>query len=231
MGSVIGKQGVAEPSFQILLERSNPTTAAYEIRKYGHRFAAEVSYKGGDKDLGSPFGTLARYIGVFGSAENEGSQSIDMTAPVIMKDNDTTKSSGTKIAMTAPVVTADGADGKGKIMKFMLPSEYDDLSKIPKPTNPHVRIEQLPPVVGAVHRYNGNRDPVHNQKMAKGLANALLNDGVEGISEEYVMNNFEYWGYDPPFTIPYFRRNEVWMELSQKQVDQLIKKNDPSLLN
>lgn len=222
MGSIIGKQSVAEPAFDVLLNRNNHhVQCAYEIRKYGERFAAAVAYQEGD-DMGSPFRTLAGYIGVFGDPQNEGEKPISMTAPVVVED--ARSSSGTPIAMTAPVVMENNQDGDSKTMKFILPAEYDDISKVPKPTNPAVHIEEIPPQMGAVHVFSGLMSEATNQKMAAELGRQLESDGVDGMSEEYAVGNFQFWGYNPPFTIPIFRRNEVWVELTEAQVDQLLQK-------
>jgi hypothetical protein len=213
MSSIFGKQTVAEPPFDVLLERKQYVETSYEIRKYGKRFAATCTYStdGSTADMDSPFTALARYFGVFGKAQNEGSEKISMTAPVV--------TSGTKIDMTAPVVTE--TDAGQKVMKFMLPVEYDDLSKIPKPLDPSVRIEEIPSQTGAVHRYNGSWDEDRNRGIAADLGMQLIHDGVN-ITEEYVMGHWQFWGYNPPFTIPYFRRNEIWIELNSDQVDYLF---------
>jgi hypothetical protein len=118
MGSVFGKQTVAEPAFEIILNRRHHANAAYEIRRYGERFAAKVSYSDSG-DMGSPFGALAKYIGSFGTPQNDGGEAISMTAPVVIHD------SGTQISMTAPVVTEDTGNGE-KVMKCVLPAKYDD---------------------------------------------------------------------------------------------------------
>jgi len=216
MGSVFGKESVKEPPFEVIVERSTAKTS-YELRKYGKRFAASVEYSAGTS---SPFGTLAKYIGVFGTPQNEGSTSIAMTAPVVMEQEPTS------IAMTAPVVM-ENQSGMKKMM-FMLPAEYDNMSKIPKPTNPNVNIEELPSEVGAVHRYNGNFNDKINRKKAKEMGIQLMADGVSGITEEYVLSNFQFWGYNPPFTIPYFKRNEVWLKLNSEQVNFLTQKYPPN---
>jgi hypothetical protein len=220
MGSVFGKETVAEPPFAVLMERTHVHTT-YEIRKYGERFAATCNYEEGDK-MGSPFRALASYIGVFGIPQNEGHESISMTAPVVIEG-------GTPIAMTAPVVT-EMEDGQ-KVMKFMLPAEYDSISKIPNPTNPAVHIEKIPPAIGVVHKYHGSLEEDHNREMAVDLAEQLMNDGVQGITEDYVLEKFQFWGYNPPFTLPYFRRNEVWVPLTPDQVDYLMNKYTTSELN
>jgi hypothetical protein len=226
MGTVFGKASVAEPHFDVLMDRNHHVHTGYEIRKYGERFAATCSYDDAD-DMDSPFRALAGYIGVFGKAQNDGQETISMTAPVVIEGGVT---QGEKIAMTAPVVMETNDDGK-KVMKFMLPDEYDDLSKIPKPTNPKIHIEEIPPQVGVVHRYHGSLEQDHNQEMAMELADQLMEDGVEGITEEYMLAHFQFWGYNPPFTLPYFRRNEVWLQLTEDQVEYLMNEYDKRQLN
>jgi len=216
MGSVFGKESVKEPPFEVLLERNTGKTP-YELRKYGTRYGASVEYSA--NDTSTPFGILAKYIGVFGTPQNSGSTSIAMTAPVVMEDEGTTP---TSIAMTAPVVMEN--DGKMKKMMFMLPIEYDDMSKIPKPTNPMVHIEEILSEIGAVYRYNGNYNNKVNREKARMMGMQLLSDDVPGLTEDYVLSNFQFWGYNPPFTIPYFRRNEIWLKLNDEQANYLIEK-------
>eukprot|EP01083_Nonionella_stella_P048332 129293_1 len=103
MGSVFGKESVKEPPFDVVLQRSEATTP-YELRRYGERYAASVTYADNGDDNNSPFRTLAGYIGVFGNAQNEGSTSISMTAPVVMEKEDGAAAKPESIAVTAPVV-------------------------------------------------------------------------------------------------------------------------------
>lgn len=224
MGSVFGKQTVAEPVFETLLQRGgHHVKTAYEIRKYGERFAAEVNYNG--TSTSEPFQALARYIGVFGDPENEGNQTISMTAPVVMEEHQ-----GTSIAMTAPVVMEKNYEGT-QTMKFILPAEFDDMSKIPKPTNPDVHIEEIPPQTGVIHRFSGSMNEATNREVAAELAAQLTEDGLEHMSVDYVLDHFQFFGYNPPWTLPLFRRNEIWVELSEAEVQQLLEKFDPSTAN
>jgi len=115
MGSVFGKETVKEPAFKTILLRPELAQTAYQIREYGTRFVAEVEYAGGDKKTGTPFRALAKYIGVFGEAENEGSKAMAMTAPVAMGRNggkDT--AAGTPMAMTAPVAMEKSSSSNNK---------------------------------------------------------------------------------------------------------------------
>ena len=217
---VLGKIDVAEPAFDILFSRAS-CNVPYEVRSYGKRYAIEASYKKGD-DTGSPFRLLAQYIGVFGNPQNEGSASIAMTAPVIMESKKKDANSGTPIAMTAPVVMSNDEGLASKSMQFILPAEYDSMSKIPKPKNPGVTVKELAPEVGVVHRYSGTYNDSKNEKMALKLRAQLEEDGVS-MSEEEVRNKYQFWGFNPPFTIPFMRRNEVFIALTKSQVDDLMK--------
>lgn len=179
----------------------------------------------GDNKTGSPFRKLAKYIGVFGEAENEGVESMAMTAPVAMERK------GTPMAMTAPVAMGSTSGEGGKTMKFFLPAEYDSIEKIPKPTDSAVHIAEVPPQVGVVHRYSGSlSEQLHDEK-AKALSAQLREDGIDRMTEAYVLQHYQFWGFNPPFTIPMFRRNEVWLELTPEEVEILQKKFKGEELN
>lgn len=226
MGTIFGKESVKEPPYEVLLQRTNVETP-YELRKYATRYAASVEYSSDGTSEG--FRTLAKYIGVFGTPQNEGNTNIAMTAPVVMEEDttDTKQGKPTSIAMTAPVVMETNVTHGMKKMMFMLPEEYNDIAKIPKPTNPAVHIERIPSEIGAVHRYNGNFNAKINSNMAQQLGKQLLSDGLVDITDDYVMEHFQFWGYNPPFTIPYFKRNEVWIKLNKDQV-HFLKEAFPS---
>lgn len=221
MGVVFGKQTVAEPAYDVILKRT--VGVPYEIRRYGIRFAAETAFasNGNEDDDSTPFRLLARYIGVFGSPENEGQEAISMTAPVMKEGGGTSTKEPVKIAMTAPVMK-QGDNNEQKTMAFVLPAEYDSLAKIPKPTNPLVHIKQIPSQVGVVHRYSGSFSDEISEAKAKELAKQLRDDGLLSMTDEFAVGHHQFWGYNPPFTLPMFRRNEVWIELSEEQADQLV---------
>ena len=155
---IFGKIGVEEPAFELLLTRAlfSPQTS-YDIRKYGKRYAIETTMSSSDKNS-TPFMRLAGYIGVTKAPENASNQAIAMTAPVAMEKNH---------------------ENGMKSMKFILPSTYDDLSKIPQPTNAdRVEVKEIPPAVGAVHRFSGTFDEAKCHEKVKALAAQLLIDGV-----------------------------------------------------
>mmetsp|Transcript_52368 Transcript_52368/g.131563 ORF Transcript_52368/g.131563 Transcript_52368/m.131563 type:complete len:219 (-) Transcript_52368:221-877(-) len=209
MGQVFGYNGVKEPAHDVL-HIAATADVPYEIRRYATRFAAEVTHTG---DVNSAFRALARYIGVFGQPENEGKTPIAMTAPVVKQEQQ-----GTAISMTAPVVKWAGGSQEGEVMAFVLPAEFTDLAQIPKPTNPDIRIREVPAAVGAVYRYSGSQDTEVAREKARALARQLAADGLADLPADAP---FEYWGYNPPFTLPFLRRNEVWIALDAAQAERL----------
>jgi hypothetical protein len=116
-----------------------------------------------------------------------------MTAPVVMEE----KKGGEAIAMTAPVVKTES--GGKEMMQFMLPAKYDSMEKIPKPTNPAVHITEIPPAVGAVHRFHGSYQMDICKGMAESLVKQLREDGVD--LPENVMDTWQFWGYNPPVSV------------------------------
>ena len=227
MGMVFGVQREEEPAYTVQLDRSGASGASfpYEIRSYGQRFAIEASFDADGQDR-SPFMKLAGYIGVLSDPQNEGETKIAMTAPVAMQRDDNTggekkNKGGTAIAMTAPVAMHRDADDSNKKMQFFLPSKYDSMDKIPKPTNPDVTVKTVPPAVGAVHRYSGTFSETKSRTKATQLIEQLKNDGLTSLDEDEALDTYQFFGYNPPFTIPIFRRNEVFVELTADQVEEL----------
>ncbi|XP_004506644.1 heme-binding-like protein At3g10130, chloroplastic [Cicer arietinum] len=198
MGMVFGKIGVETPKYEVI-----KTTQDYEIRKYAPSVAAEVTYDPsefkGNKDGG--FMVLANYIGALGNPQNTKPEKIAMTAPVITKE--TTLSE--KIPMTAPVVTKSGGDETNKkvTMQFILPSNYGKGEEAPKPIDERVVIREEGERVYGVVKFGGvASDDVVKEKVEK-LSLSLEKDGFK------VVGDFLLARYNPPWTIPVFRTNEV----------------------
>jgi hypothetical protein len=174
-----------EPRFTVV-----ETIGAIEIRQYGPRLAAEVVVQGDEEDARNDgFRPLADYI--FGN--NKARTKIAMTAPVAQERSE-------KIAMTAPV--AQTRDGTGWRVRFFMPAKYTR-DTLPQPNNPAVRIVEVPPETMAVIRFSNSRS---SEAIAKQTA-ALL--GTLATSRWTVAGAPVTWLYDPPWTLPFFRRNEV----------------------
>jgi DNA gyrase inhibitor GyrI len=163
----------------------------YEIREYSGYLVAETTVSGPWKDaLNEGFRRLFSYI----SGNNEGSAKVAMTAPVLSREPE-------KIAMTAPVLQEAGT-GDVQVVSFVAPAFYT-METIPAPKDPRVRIRQVPPFTAAVLRYGGWTDPEKIEKKTGELRSLLARDGRIAIPP------FLSAQYNPPWTIPPFRRNEI----------------------
>ncbi|KAK7349936.1 hypothetical protein VNO77_07843 [Canavalia gladiata] len=195
MGLIFGKITVETPKYEVI-----KSTSDYEIRKYGPSVVAEVTYDPsdfkGNKDGG--FTLLANYIGALGNPQNTKPEKIAMTAPVITKD------SGEKIAMTAPVVTKDD-EGENKMvtMQFILPAKYEKAVEAPKPIDERVVIREEGEKKYGVVKFGG----VATEKVVKEKVEKLkLNLEKDGFK---VLGDFLLARYNPPWTLPMYRTNEV----------------------
>ncbi len=186
-GTIVGiRVGTEEPDFTVERKIGN-----VEIRRYGPRIAAETSIAA-DEDAArnEGFRRLARYI--FGG--NQSKTKIAMTAPVAQQPNE-------KIAMTAPVVTERGPGGEW-VIRFFMPSKYT-LDSLPTPNEDVVRLVPVPAETVAVLRYSGLISTASTESHARELLDTLCDNGIEPVGEPFS------WFYDPPWTVPFLRRNEV----------------------
>ncbi|XP_022767641.1 heme-binding-like protein At3g10130, chloroplastic [Durio zibethinus] len=195
MGLILGKITVETPKYEVV-----HSSADYEIRKYPPSVVAEVTYDPsqfkGDKDGG--FSVLANYIGALGNPQNAKPEKIAMTAPVITKSPG---SESEKIAMTAPVVTK--GDKNMVTMQFLLPAMYKGAEEAPKPLDERVVIREEGERKYGVVKFGGVATDKVVEEKVDNLRKSLERDGHK------VIGQFLLARYNPPWTIPAFRTNEV----------------------
>lgn len=164
---------------------------ALELRRYAPRLAAETVVRGDEVSARNKgFQAIAGYI--FGG--NRSKTSIAMTAPVA-------QAKAEKIAMTAPVAQAPAADGSWRV-QFFMPAKYTR-ETLPTPNNPDVRIVELPGEQYAVLRFSGLAGRGAVAARTKELSARAAEMGWKVTGAPVV------WFYDPPWTLPPMRRNEV----------------------
>jgi hypothetical protein len=191
-----GAMANEEPRYEVVKREGD-----FEVRHYQPMIIAEVLVTGTLSEASNKgFRQIADFI--FGNNEDpvkKQSEKIAMTAPVTMEAD-----TSSKIAMTAPV-TMEGIGGAWK-MAFVMPSKFT-METLPKPKNSNVIIKQMPAQQLAVVTFSGWVDEEKlaaqttrlNEWMAK---NGLKTSGTAQLSR-----------YNPPWTLPFWRRNEVWMKL------------------
>jgi SOUL heme-binding protein len=188
--AVVGiRVGTEEPKYT-----RRQLTDTVELRSYGPRIAAETTViDDEDRARNIGFRRLAGYI--FGG--NRRDQTISMTAPVSQHST----RGGEQIAMTAPVVQTAGPD-RGWVIRFFMPSKWT-METLPTPNDDQVRLVTVAPETVAVLQFSGDRSPKAIAARSAELMKALQDNGIKPTGEAGA------WFYDPPWTIPRLRRNEV----------------------
>ncbi len=181
--AIVGVRRAAEAAYERLATLSD----TIEIRRYHPVMVAEVSGLSRDR----AFGALFRYI----SGANRSNSKIAMTTPV--------ENSSQKIAMTTPVETAPagtGDQGGGAVMRFFLPAQMT-MTTAPAPTDPAVRLVEQPQRTLAVLRFTGVPGDLAGRE--RDLRTALVPTRYRPNGPAITLF------YDPPFTLPFLRRNEI----------------------
>lgn len=201
--SIFGGASVEETPYQLVKKDDQ-----FEIRDYPAFIVAETTVDANFGKAGNrAFRTLFDYI----SGANEGAEKIAMTAPVVAEPN--SSKSGEAIAMTAPVTFQK--EGGVWRYRFVLPQSYT-LDTAPRPSNPAVELLQTVPKRVAAIRYNGL-----STDRARSRNTQALIDWIE--SQHLVQQSApRYAGYNPPWTLPPWRRNEVLVDVVMQS-----EKSDP----
>lgn len=187
-----------EPAFTV-----SKAENGVELRDYAPLIAAEVEVTGERKEaINQGFRLIADYI--FGN--NAPNAKIAMTAPVIQQAEGTKK--GESIAMTAPVIQ----QGKGQNWKvqFIMPPEYT-LETLPKPVNPLVKIKEIAGKKMVAIRFSGSTGDENIAKHTALLREYIKANKIQTTGEPVLAF------YDPPWTLPFLRRNEVMLEIHRSE--------------
>lgn len=159
-----------------------------EVRRYPRSVVVETTAA----TERAAFGRLFRYI----SGANRADAEVSMTAPV---------ETGESIAMTAPVET-DGREG-GVRMAFYLPASYD-YEAAPAPTDPDVRLVEVPERLLAVRGFSWWTTDRRVESQTADLLVTLDDEpGLTAAGDPFLLR------YDPPWTLPFLRTNEVAVEV------------------
>jgi hypothetical protein len=141
------------------------------------------------------------------SSDTDKKAKIAMTAPV------TVEPQSSKIAMTAPVtVEPQAAESNMKTAKtwrinFVMPSQYT-LANIPKPKNNAVSLREVPSKYFIVHKYSGFNTVSRVQTKTDETVEWAIKRSYKMIGTPQLSR------YDPPWTLPMFRRNEIMLEIA-----------------
>ena len=180
---------VEKPKYQ-----ATALTNEIELRSYDPMLVAMVQMSGSRKDaISEGFRVLADYI--FGNNTLE--QNISMTAPVEQQ-------AGQKISMTAPVQQQQRSNSW--MISFVMPKQFT-LKTIPKPNNEMVKINEVPAQRFITIRFSGSNSDDNIRKNESALFNYISQNKINVTGEP------KYAFYNPPWTLPFMRRNEIMVQL------------------
>ncbi|MBL8770934.1 MAG: heme-binding protein [Phenylobacterium sp.] len=183
------RASVEQPRYEVL-ERDGRV----ELRAYPSLIAAETVVQGDESTARNRgFRRIADYI--FGA--NQSRASVAMTAPVAQAP---ASGASEKIAMTAPVAQ-EPAEGGWRV-QFFMPAAYD-MDTLPRPNSADVVLRRIPAERYAVIRFSGLAGRARLAQREAELRAAIAARGWEAKGPAV------YWFYDPPWTPPPMRRNEV----------------------
>lgn len=198
---------IEEPKYDVVL-----TEGQYELRQYAPMLIAETVVEGDmDEASNKGFRLIADFI--FGNNQVAGaaSEKIAMTAPV------TVEPQSAKISMTAPVTVEPQHAGTHADVNmqtaqqwrinFVMPSRYT-LATIPKPNNRVVTLKEVPSKSFVVLKYSGFNTVARVQSKTQEAVAWAVQKHLKVIGTPQLSR------YDPPWTLPMFRRNEIMIEVA-----------------
>jgi len=189
--SVVGYQGVDEAPYTVVREEGD-----FELRNYPPLILAETFVDADwEEAQKTAFNRLFDYI----RGNNIAEQKIAMTAPVFMNE-----AKSEKISMTAPVFREKTE--KGWRMAFVFPERYS-ATTAPKPKDLNIKIVELEPRSVAVRTFSGSMELAEANIEIEELSSWLFRSKLQAVGEPKLA------GYDPPWTLPWFRRNEVQIQV------------------
>lgn len=186
----VSVMAIEEPEYK-LVKQEGP----YELRGYAPRIVAETMVEDSFQDASSAgFKRIAGYIFGNNVSRSGESEKIKMTAPVSMEPK------SEKISMTAPVSMGQ-SQGKWRV-QFFMPREYT-IDSLPSPNDSAVQLRTLPASNFAVVRFSGLVNEKKKQDKSAELLNWMQSRDIKPMGEPVLAR------YNPPWTLPFLRRNEI----------------------
>ncbi|XP_020581535.1 heme-binding-like protein At3g10130, chloroplastic [Phalaenopsis equestris] len=197
---------MAVPDLETISFRLVKQTDQYVIREVEPYHVAETTIPGKDgfnfSGASQAFNALAAYL--FG--KNTSNKQMEMTTPVYTRK---VRSDGERMDMTAPVITKQS--GEKWQMSFVMPRKNG--TNLPLPKDPSVTIKVVPGKTVAVSAFSGFLTDEDVKRRESKLRDALKNDFEFQVKRGAMV---EIAQYNPPFTLPFTRRNEISLEVERK---------------
>ena len=193
---------IEEPKYSIV-----ETDDKFELRAYAPMIIAEVSVQGSLKSASNQgFRLIADYIFGNNIASNGEKQKVAMTAPVTVQAQPKLLNVTQEVdAQEQPQEQPQEQEWK---VHFVMPSEYS-MSALPKPNNPKVKLKEVSERYYASLRFAGLTGEKKVARKTKELQEWMATKNLTAKGQP------ELARYNPPWTLPFARRNEVLIEVEK----------------
>jgi DNA gyrase inhibitor GyrI len=196
-GSIVSN--VEQPAYRILDKQGD-----IEIRDYPPMIVAETRTVGERQAaINEGFRAIADYI--FG--HNAGSRKVAMTAPVLQQSEEPAASPAGAGSATTPIAPTANAAATWSV-RFIMPAG-STMDNLPAPANPAVRLREVPGQRIAAIRFSGTADADSVAANTSALTRFIADKGLHALAPP------TYAFYNPPWTLPFMRRNEVMIEVAR----------------
>ena len=200
---------IEEPKYEVVL-----TEGQFGVRHYTPILIAETLAEGDmDEASNKGFRLIADFIFGYNQVADSTSQGkIAMTAPVTIEPQ------AAKIPMRAPVTVEPQSEGlnvqsaKQWRIHFVMPSHYT-LASISQPKNSAVKLREIPSKHFAVLQCSGFNTAARVQTKIQELTDWAQQKNLKSVGTPQLSR------YDPPWTLPMFRRNEIMIEIESPKLD------------
>lgn len=201
--SVFGGKAAEEPQYEVVLADGDIEVRAYET----YAVAWTTAPGSFDEAVSTGFQQLFEYI----TGANVSASDIDMTAPVLTEPQ--TLKAGAIVAApegneeTDEPTTLTGPGIDGWSIGFVLPAGYT-AETAPVPTGADIVVGEVAARCVASIRFSGMLDAEAGEEERQRLKRWMERRGLGRGGD------WQLAGYNPPWTIPMLRRNEVLVSLA-----------------
>lgn len=173
---------------------------AFEVRRYPQHVVADVTV---DSSFESAGNRAFRHLFAYISGANSTSSKIAMTAPVLQRDAHPDGAASSHIEAADPLTLSQEESYR---VSFVLPASVTS-SSAPAPADRAVRLRTVSESIVAATRYSGRWSEARYRARLERLRADVRAAGLTPIGEGTSAR------FDPPFTPPFLRRNEVLIDV------------------
>lgn len=184
---------IEEPNYQLIDKQDD-----FELRAYSAMVIAETTASGDIDDASSNgFRAVADFIFGNNSTKSGDSEEISMTAPVTISPG--------SAASTLHSEASQKSQQSAWNIHFVMPRNYS-METLPSPNNEAVRLIEVAPHNMAVLRFSGLTGESKVAEKTQLLVDWMASRNLTPVGEAKLAR------YNPPWTLPFWRRNEVMIE-------------------